>query len=144
MQHQVPTAPVRGTTDAYDPDVQKTVELPQVQHTERIIDVRAVMQHQTSVLQRVQETADVPQSQQLGRAGRRGCGDTADVLETKSEREAWRRRYRKVPPGILKLVFREISDGRPSADADDVFATTEYELAMSSGEAVDSRSGASG
>ena len=31
-------------------------------------------------------------------SGRRGCADTAGVLETKSEREAWRRRYREVLP----------------------------------------------
>ena len=68
MQRQVPTAPVRGTTDACDSDVQKAVVLPQVQHTERIIDVRAVMQHQTSVIQRAQEKVEVPQSQQLDRA----------------------------------------------------------------------------
>ena len=87
MQRQVPTTPVRGTTDACDPDVQKAVKLSQVQHTERIIDVRAVIQHQAAI-RTVQEKAEVPQSRQLYRGGRRGCGDTADAFETKSEREA--------------------------------------------------------
>ena len=98
MQRQVPTAPVRGTTDACDPDVQKAVNLPQVQHTERIIDVRAVMQHQTSVFQSVQETAEVPQSQQLDRAV-----DVAVEMQPMHSRRSpsvklRRRRYRKVLP----------------------------------------------
>ena len=67
MQRQVPTTPVRGTTDVCDQDVQKAVKLPQVQHTERIIDVRAVIQHQRAI-RTVQEKAEVPQSQQLDRA----------------------------------------------------------------------------
>ena len=50
----------------------------------------------------------------------------------------------KGPPDILKLVFREIADERPGADADDVFVTRDPELAMSSGEAADIRSKASG
>ena len=64
VKHQVTTAPVRGTVDAHDPDVQKKtlaghgivmaraggtarvgipVELTQVQHNEGIIDGRAVV-----------------------------------------------------------------------------------------------------
>ena len=66
-KRQFPTAPVRGTTDACDPDVQKAVKLPQFQHTERIIDVRAVIQHQTAI-RTVQEKAELLQSQQLDRA----------------------------------------------------------------------------
>ena len=43
------------------------MELSQVQHTERIVDVRAVIQQQTPV-RTVQETAEVLQTQQLDRA----------------------------------------------------------------------------
>ena len=114
------------------------MERSQVQHTDRISDVRAVIQHQTPVIRTVQETAEVPQTQQLDRAvDVGGCAATADVLETKSEREAWRCRYRQGSPDILKLVFTETADERPGADAADGFATTESELAVSSGEAAE-------
>ena len=46
----------------------KTVEFSQAQHTERIIDVRAEIQHQTPTIRTVLETAEVPQRQQLDRA----------------------------------------------------------------------------
>ena len=42
----------------------RPVELSQVQHTERIIDVRAVIQHQTPAIRTVQETVKAPQRQQ--------------------------------------------------------------------------------
>ena len=44
------------------------MELSQVEHTERIIDVRAVRQHQTPAIRTVQEKAEVLQRQQLDRA----------------------------------------------------------------------------
>ena len=44
------------------------MELSQIQHTERIIDVRAVIQHQTPAIRTFQESADVPQRQQVDRA----------------------------------------------------------------------------
>ena len=95
VHRQVPTAPVRGTT--CDLDVQKAVELPQVQHTERIIDVRAVIQHQTAI-RTVHEKAEVPESQQLDRAV-----DVAVEIQPMHSRRSpsvklRRRRYRKVLP----------------------------------------------
>ena len=68
-QHQVPTVPVRRTTDACDSDVQQDdpVELPQAQHTERDVDIAVVRQRQASAIQTVQETAEVPQSRWLDR-----------------------------------------------------------------------------
>ena len=41
----------------------RTVELPQAQHTERDTDIAVARQHQASVIQTVQETGEVPQSQ---------------------------------------------------------------------------------
>ena len=55
--------------------MQRTVELPQVQHTDEIVDVAAVMRHQVptiqtaqnqrqvKVIQKVQRTAEAPQAQ---------------------------------------------------------------------------------
>ena len=60
------------------------MELSQVQHTERIIDVRAVIQHQTTAIHTVQERAEVPHRQQLD-----PVVDVAVLM---------RRRYRKVLP----------------------------------------------
>ena len=50
----------------------------------------------------------------------------------------------KGSPDILKFVFTEMADEHPDADTDDVLATTESELAVSSGEAADSGTRASG
>ena len=43
------------------------MELAQAQHTERNIEIAVVRQQQTSLIQTVQETAEVPQSRQLDR-----------------------------------------------------------------------------
>ena len=52
-------------------------------------------------------------------SGRRGCGDTVDAFETKSEREASEAQVQKGSPDILKLVPTETADKRPGCDADD-------------------------
>ena len=44
------------------------MDLSPIQHTERIIHVRAVIQHQTPAIRTVQETVEIPQGQQLDRA----------------------------------------------------------------------------
>ena len=111
VKHQVTTAPVRGTTDARDPDVQKKtlagngivmaragntarvgrpVELSQVQHTEGAIDVRAVIQQQTPAIRTVQETAEVPQRQQLDRVVDVAVMIQPTYSKPSFEREAWR------------------------------------------------------
>ena len=50
-------------TGASDSEVQNTVELPQVQHIERIVDVTLVMQHQVPTIRSAQKMVEVPQSQ---------------------------------------------------------------------------------
>ena len=107
------------------------MELSQVQHTERIIDVRAVIQHQTPAIRTVQESAEVPQRQQLDRAV-----DVAVLTQPMHSRRS-PAQVQKGSPDILKLVFTETADERPGEDADDGFATTESELAVSSGEAAE-------
>ena len=52
--------------------VQKTVEFPQVQHIQKIIDFTAVMRHQAPSIKSAQKTLEVRQSQYLYRV--------ADVL----------------------------------------------------------------
>ena len=88
----------RRGTDACDPDVQKAVKLPQVQHTERVIVVQSCDHNIKTAIRTAQEKAGGSSESTARSSGRRGCGDTANVLETKPEREAWRRRYRKVLP----------------------------------------------
>ena len=61
--------PLRYMSSACDAEVQKTVELPQVQHIERIVDVTVVVQHQVPTIQSAQKVVEVLQSQQLDRVG---------------------------------------------------------------------------
>ena len=58
---------LRYTSSACDSAVQKTVELSQVQHTGRIVDVTVVTPHQVPTTQSVQKMVQVPQSQYLDR-----------------------------------------------------------------------------
>ena len=120
VKHQVTTPLVRGTPDAHDAGVQKKmlagngivmaragstarvgrpVELAQVQHTEGIIDDRAVIQQHTVASRTVQETAEVLRRQQLDR----GADVAVPMQPTYSKRSpsgklAWRCRHRKVRP----------------------------------------------
>ena len=43
----------------------------------------------------------------------------------------------KGSPDIMKIVITEMADDRPGADVDDGFATSEFELAVYSREAVE-------
>ena len=45
--------------------VQKTVDLPQIQHIQRIIDFTAVMRHQAPSIESAQKMLEVRQSQYL-------------------------------------------------------------------------------
>ena len=157
VKHQVTTAPVRGTADAHDPDVQKKtlaghgiviaragstarvgrpVELTQVQHTEGIIDDRAVIQQPTPAIRTVQETAEVPRRQQLGRGV-----EVAVPIQLPYSNEvragSLEVQVQKGSSDIMKIVIMETTNERPGADVDDGFATTESELAVHSGEAAE-------
>ena len=57
--------PLRHRTGTCDSGVQKTVELPQVQRTERILDVTVVIPHQVPTIWTVKQMVDVPQCQYL-------------------------------------------------------------------------------
>ena len=67
------------------------------------------------------------------------CGGQVKSFKTKSEREFLEVHVQKGSPDVLKIVFREMVDEHPDADSDDVFATTGSELAVSSGEAAESK-----
>ena len=66
------------------------------------------------------------------------CGRQGKSFKTKSVREVLEVHVQNGSPDVQKTVFRETADKHPDADSDDVFATTESELAASSGEAADS------
>ena len=114
----------------------RPVELSQVHHTERIIDVRAVIQHQTPAICTVQETAEVPHRQQLD-----PVVDVAVLIQpTHSKRspsESFEVQVQKGSPDIRTFMIAETADKRLGADVDDGFATTESELQVYSGEAAE-------
>ena len=84
------------------------------------------------------------------RGDQNGTHDTADAaagdncrgqgksFKTKSVREALEVHVLKGSPDVQKTVFGETADKHPDADSDGVFATTDSEFAVSSGEAADS------
>ena len=90
-QQSVPFATEAKTVEihggAYDSAVQKTVELPQVQHIERIIDVTVLMRHQVPSIHTVRKMLQVPQSQCFDR-GRRARGDEATGMILQETRTA--------------------------------------------------------
>merc|ERR1712066_778885 len=47
--------------------IQKTVEVPQVQYVDRIVDVPVVKQRQVPAIQKLQKTVEVPQVQYIDR-----------------------------------------------------------------------------
>ena len=54
-------------TGACDSGMQKTAEIPRVQHIHRIVDVPVVMQRQVPTIQTDRKTVEVHQSQQTDR-----------------------------------------------------------------------------
>ena len=64
--------------------------------------------------------------------------DRARVFKTKSVREVLEVYVLKGSPDVQKTAFGKTADKHPDADSDGVFATTDSELAVSSGEAADS------
>ena len=84
------------------------------------------------------------------RGDQNGTHDTADAVagdicrrqgksfKTKSVREVLEVHVQKSSPDVQKTVFKKTADMHPDADSDDVFATTDSEFAVSSGEAADS------
>ena len=75
-------------TDACDSEVQNTVELPQVQHIERIVDVTVVMQHQVPTNWSAQKMVEVPQSQCFDRVVDTPRGDEATGMILQETRTA--------------------------------------------------------
>ena len=84
------------------------------------------------------------------RGDQNGTHDTADAaagdncrrqgksFKTKSVREVLEVYVLKGSPDVQKTAFGKTADKHPDADSDGVFATTDSELAVSSGEAADS------
>ena len=66
------------------------------------------------------------------------CGGQGRSFKTKSVFEVLEVHVQRGSPDVQKTVFRETADMHPDADSDGVFATTESELAVSSGDASDS------
>ena len=111
--------------------------ISEVQHTDRIIDVRAVIQQQTPAIPTVREIAEVPRRQQLDQVV-----DVAVLIQPSYSKRSPSVKLggvqvQKGSSDIMKIVITETTGERPSADVDDGFATTESELAVYSGEAAE-------
>ena len=78
---------MKRTIDAFESDVQKTVEFTRVQHTEKIVSVPVVMR-QAHDIDRVIDVAVVVQHQ-VQPSRHRSCGAKGKSLKRKLEREAF-------------------------------------------------------
>ena len=61
--------------------VQRTVEVPQVQYIDRVVDVPVVMQRQVPTIQTVQKTVDFSSGSASSSSGRRACCDQLHMIQ---------------------------------------------------------------
>ena len=113
---------------ACDSDAQKTSKLTQIQYIGKIFGIPVTMQNTVQLSQaqhteRIMVMAVVMQHQTpaIQTAQENGGGSPESAARSSGKRG-----------------FGDTADKHAGADADDVYATTESELAVSAGEAVDS------
>ena len=102
------------------------MEFPQAQHTERNTNIAVVRLHQTSVIQTVQETAEVPQRLQLDRVLDRAVG-----IQRQTTDDPIFRSGRWLMTKMVTQTTRRVSDAEViNGDADDTKGMVAHDTQM--------------